>query len=47
MGISFSYQFDKAAGYQGVGFGSSGIGIQFQVSEKLIVGWDLGPARFW
>ncbi len=46
IGISFGYQLDKAAGYQGVGFGSSGIGIQFQVSEKLIMGWNLGLPVF-
>ncbi len=46
MGISFGYQIDRASGYQGVGFGSSGIGIQFQASEKLIVGWNLGLPVF-
>jgi hypothetical protein len=46
IGISFGYQLDRATGYQGVGFGSSDIGVQFHVSEKLIVGWDLGLPVF-
>ncbi len=46
MGIFFGYQLDRASGYQGVGFGSSGIGMQFHASDKLIVGWDLGLPVF-
>ena len=46
MGISFGYQLDRASGYQSVGFGSSGIGMQFHASDKLIVGWELGLPVF-
>jgi hypothetical protein len=46
MGIRFGYIRDQAAGYRGVGFGSSGIGIRFHVTEKLIAGWELGLPVF-
>jgi hypothetical protein len=46
MGIRFNYLRDKALGYQGIGFGSSGIGMRFHVSEKLITGWELGLPVF-
>jgi hypothetical protein len=46
MGIRFGYLKDQAAGYQGIGFGSSGVGICFHVTEKLITGWELGLPVF-
>jgi len=46
MGIHFGYLRDQAAGYQGIVFGSSGIGIRYHVSEKLIAGWELGLPVF-
>ncbi|HEY4935760.1 MAG TPA: hypothetical protein VII44_04235 [Puia sp.] len=46
MGIRFGYLQDKAAGYRGIGFGSSGIGMRFHVSEKMITGWELGLPVF-
>jgi hypothetical protein len=46
LGIQFEYQRDKAAGYQGIGFGSAGIAMCYHVSEKLITGWELGLPAF-
>jgi hypothetical protein len=46
LGIGFQYLRDQASGYPGIGFGSSGIGIRFHVSEKLISGWELGLPVF-
>jgi hypothetical protein len=46
IGIRFDYLWDKAAGYPGVGFGSSSIGMRFHVSEKLITGWEVGLPVF-
>jgi hypothetical protein len=46
LGIHFEYLRDKAAGYPGIGFGSSGIGMCFHVSEQLITGWELGLPVF-
>jgi hypothetical protein len=46
IGIGFNYSLDKAAGYPGVGFGSSVVGMCFHVSEKLITGWELGLPVF-
>jgi hypothetical protein len=46
IGIRFDYLRDQAEGYPGLGFGSSGIGIRFHISEKLITGWELGLPVF-
>jgi|SRR5450432_271571 hypothetical protein len=46
MGIRFGYLVDQAAGYRGISFGSTGIGICFHVTEKLIAGWELGLPVF-
>jgi hypothetical protein len=46
IGIGFDYSMDKAAGYPGVEFGSSGIGMCFHISEKLITGWEFGLPVF-
>lgn len=46
MGIRFDYLSDKAAGYAGSNFGSSGIGMRFHVTEKLISGWEIGLPVF-
>jgi hypothetical protein len=46
MGIRFGYLRDKATGYPGIGFGSSGISMRFHVSEKLITGGELGLPVF-
>jgi hypothetical protein len=46
IGIHFGYLRDQAAGYGGFGFGSSGFGMRFHISEKLITGWELGLPVF-
>jgi hypothetical protein len=46
IGIHFGYLRDQAAGYGEVGFGSSGLGMRFHISEKLITGWELGLPVF-
>ena len=46
LGIRFNYLRDQAAGYPDIGFGSSGLGIRFHVSEKLITGWEIGLPVF-
>ena len=46
IGICFQYYRDQAAGYQAAGFGSSGVGIRFHVSDKLISGWEIGLPVF-
>jgi hypothetical protein len=46
LGIRFNYLRAEAAGYSATGFGSSGIGLLFQVSEKLVTGWELGLPVF-
>jgi hypothetical protein len=46
MGIRFGYSRNQAAGYPPAGFGSSGIGIRFHLTEKLITGWEIGLPVF-
>jgi hypothetical protein len=46
MGMRFGYLRDQAAGYPGTGFGSTGIGIRYHVSDKCITGWELGLPVF-
>jgi hypothetical protein len=46
LGMSFSYLTARSEGYGGTGFGYSGIGICFPVSEKLIAGWEIGLPVF-
>jgi hypothetical protein len=41
IGVRFNYINIKAAFYQATGFGSSGIGICYQVTDKLLAGWEL------
>jgi hypothetical protein len=41
IGSGFSYLINQAAGYRAVGFGSARAGICFNVSEKLVAGWEL------
>ena len=41
MGVRFGYIKTNASGYPGAGFGYSGFGIRFHVSENLIAGWAL------
>ncbi len=46
IGIRFDYSSDKAAGYPSAGFGSSGIGMQFHLTNNFITGWEIGLPVF-
>jgi hypothetical protein len=46
IGAAFAYLRDQASGYPANGFGSASLGICFRVSQKLIMGWELGLPVF-
>lgn len=46
IGLRFGFVNTKAAFYPAIGFGYSGIGICYQVTDKLMTGWELNLPVF-
>ena len=44
LGIAFNYLRDQTEGYGSTQFISSGLGLRYRISKKLMTGWDLGIA---